>query len=559
MAKIAANANKPLTATQAQAKQHIADVNRYLQAKYPDLVTPVSHVATEDGHPLVWPIEKTRTVQKIVIHHTAENNVNEDDDETLMRGIYYYHAIVRGWGDIGYEYVVGRDGTIYQGRAGGDYVIGAHAYWNNASTVGVSVMGNFDENTVTPAQLSGINAVTTMLSDKYGIDFNATTPAFRECDENDPDGCIIEDYTVPDLAGHRDVGRTDCPGDDLYSRLDGIRSVAFDARGRHPVPNPDYQAPAIIIQKTSVPEDPSLPHGPYVRIQLSYTDNKITLDSGTSDPLALMIGTSHTTLPSGSNVTFALAGSGKLMVVRGDHHVTVPSPVTLSGTVVEIASWDRHPDWDMSGTINDNLFRGEITLYNWSGSLIAVNTLPIESYLRGLAEIGADDPVEKKKAIIIAARSYALWYTSPDHRKFPGVPWDGSDDPAIFQKYLGYGYELRSPDTSRQVDATNGQIITYKGFAIKPWYFSSSDGRTRSYKEYCEDRVKYGSFPANTSCPDVPYLQSVTDPGGVGQELQGHGVGMSGIGAKYLAEILGFDYKHILGYYYNGTAVMKKY
>ncbi len=61
-----------------------------------------------------------------------------------MRSMYYYHTIVRGWGDLGYNYVVGQRGTVYEGRAGGLYAGGAHASWNNRETVGVSVIGNFD-------------------------------------------------------------------------------------------------------------------------------------------------------------------------------------------------------------------------------------------------------------------------------------------------------------------------------------------------------------------------------------------------------------------------------
>ena len=54
------------------------------------------------------------------------------DDMTLLRAIYQYHAVSRGWGDIGYNYIIGQRGQIYEGRAGGDYVVGAHAAWNNA-------------------------------------------------------------------------------------------------------------------------------------------------------------------------------------------------------------------------------------------------------------------------------------------------------------------------------------------------------------------------------------------------------------------------------------------
>ena len=52
-------------------------------------------------------------------------------DADLIRGIYAYHTLSRQWGDIGYNYLVGQRGRIYEGRAGGDYVVGSHAAYNN--------------------------------------------------------------------------------------------------------------------------------------------------------------------------------------------------------------------------------------------------------------------------------------------------------------------------------------------------------------------------------------------------------------------------------------------
>ena len=92
------------------------------------------------------------------------------------------------------------------------------------------------------------------------------------------------------------------------------------------------------------------------------------------------------------------------------------------------------------------------------------------------------------------------------NRKFATNLYDGSDNPDEFQKYLGYGYEMRSPNVYKLVDATRGQVITYSGSIIKAWYHSSSDGRTLSALEYCQ---KNGS----SKCSDIPYLQSVIDPG----------------------------------------------
>lgn len=94
---------------------------------------------------------------------------------------------------------------------------------------------------------------------------------------------------------------------------------------------------------------------------------------------------------------------------------------------------------------------------------------------------------------------------------------------------------------------------------IKPWYFSESSGQTLSYTQYCENRKANGTLAASTVCGNIPYLQSVTDPGGVGRTLKGHGVGISGIGATYLATQMEMDYEQIIGYYLTGVKIEKKY
>ena len=89
------------------------------------------------------PGEDYAPVRKVIIHHTVTAN-NDSNPAATVRAIYYYHNVGRGWGDIGYNFVIDQNnGTIYEGRRGGDGVIGAHTSGYNAGGVGVAVLGDF--------------------------------------------------------------------------------------------------------------------------------------------------------------------------------------------------------------------------------------------------------------------------------------------------------------------------------------------------------------------------------------------------------------------------------
>ena len=77
----------------------------------------------------------------MIIHHT--DSPNEQDPLTAIRAIYYYHAVTQEWGDIGYNFLIDRNGTIYEGRYGGANVVGGHALQYNYGSVGIGLIGDF--------------------------------------------------------------------------------------------------------------------------------------------------------------------------------------------------------------------------------------------------------------------------------------------------------------------------------------------------------------------------------------------------------------------------------
>ena len=384
-----------------------------------------------------------------------------------------------------------------------------------------------------------------MVARKYGINVLEDTVGFRTCSTP---GCVIDEMRVKRLHVHRDIGHTACAGKNLYSLIDDIR-VRVANRVWQVTPVYNMETPHI----DPLPEEDKVTvslGGKPIRIRLSYplTDT-VSLSLASPGFADLRIWARKITGNTTKNVNVWIVWKNWLTVKVWDKTYTWAN-ISYAGRLIRIDSWSRVPAWDTAGKYNDNIFRGKITLRNEGWKLLVINELPVEDYLRWLWEVSNTDNTEKIKVITLAARSYARYYMDRANRKYNTNLYDGSDDPDSFQKYLGYSYEMRSPNVSQVVKDTLGQVITYKKKIIKAWYFSSSAGRTLSYREYCEQNT-------GKTCTDIPYLQSVTDPAGQGKIQSGHGVGISGIWATAMAEA-GKSYKEIIQYYMNWVAIEKK-
>ncbi len=129
-----------------------------------------------------------------------------------------------GWSDIGYNFVVDKFGRVWEGRAGSanSLVVGAHAEGFNTGTMGVVALGNFDQVGPTPAQLDGYAEVISWRFANYGIDPNGAVAYTSNGSNKYPAGVTV---TLPTIIGHRNVGQTECPGNNLYNALPVIRAL----------------------------------------------------------------------------------------------------------------------------------------------------------------------------------------------------------------------------------------------------------------------------------------------------------------------------------------------
>lgn len=623
-----------------------------------------------NGQRYRWSLQYSPSVKLLVVHHTAQN-VTGDQRPALerVRALYAYHANSRGWGDIGYHYLIDEAGQIYEGRVGGRGVIGGHAYCWNTGTISIVLLGNFDIEQPPQMQMQNLQWLLSDLAETYGLDLGSSVR--------------MHGKNLPVIVGHRDLLSTDCPGYYVRETLAQVRENVWKknllATIRFPrpislrrsVPAPSLRTAALLPHDAS----PSLSAlgitqlqgrpGGVLPLSLQYRNGKSALPQYTTiaeveaDPgiylwqkrgkrfvpvrgqlqipaslpaeesttlrlkvqfptspgeFHLQIGQIRYTLlvagkrakashvPSAAPLPrminpqspipneFPLAKSkitnvpiipatsneqpvnGKIRIrltfTEDTAIILLPDDALVNGihpagreillfrdtencTAKErgknIASGIIRINGGSPFAITDgrNLrrYNGTLECRVIDGSLTLINELSLENYLLGLAEEPDTEPFEKQKAFAIAARSYAAHYLGDTYRKFPNMPYDGSDSAALFQAYEGLTFAERNPAWVRAVRETAGKILTKESSVLRAAYFSSDDGQTRSPEE-----AGWSNFP------HTEVFTSKPDPWCKGKPNAGHGVGMSGCGARGQAEE-GKSAEEILRYYYPGTSI----
>jgi hypothetical protein len=162
------------------------------------------------------------TLRIALVHHTAgANGYTAAQAPAIVRAIQLYHVKGNGWNDIGYNFLVDRFGTVYEGRHGGieRNVVGAHAEGFNTGSVGVAVLGEYSSLAVAAKARSSLAALLAWRLDVAHVD-PATTQSFIS-GGNARYGAGLPVF-LRTVSGHRDTGFTDCPGTALYNLLNGI-------------------------------------------------------------------------------------------------------------------------------------------------------------------------------------------------------------------------------------------------------------------------------------------------------------------------------------------------
>lgn len=137
-------------------------------------------------------LQKREETKYIIIHHAAATTASPED-------IHSWH-LSNGWSGIGYNFVIRKDGSVYQGRP--IDTIGAHAEGWNSTSVGICFEGNLNQEKLTEVQTqSGIELIRYIRGIYKGIT----------------------------VLRHKDVnpGKTDCPGENFPNAViyEGMKDI----------------------------------------------------------------------------------------------------------------------------------------------------------------------------------------------------------------------------------------------------------------------------------------------------------------------------------------------
>lgn len=144
------------------------------------------------------------TPKAFTLHHTQGNY--PQSREAALREVQFiqdYHQNAKKWIDIGYHFLIDPLGNVYEGRP--IKVLGAHVANKNTGNVGISVLGNYHppvRNVFTDRSRDSFVAVAGYVKNTYEVQ-------------------------VSSFFAHRELGKTDCPGDDLYARKGELAALVF--------------------------------------------------------------------------------------------------------------------------------------------------------------------------------------------------------------------------------------------------------------------------------------------------------------------------------------------
>jgi hypothetical protein len=176
-------------------------VTQPMPAPPSDVRGVIARTQWTSAKPIASRVNPMRGVTRITCHHegATDSPVYFSDYATTKQRIELIRKfhLSRGWGDIGYHYIVDRAGRVWQGRPVS--LQGAHVSENNEHNIGVMCLGNFDLQSPSSAQLKALQTIVRDLRRNNSVRANRI-------------------YT------HQELRPTACPGRSLQPKIATLRS-----------------------------------------------------------------------------------------------------------------------------------------------------------------------------------------------------------------------------------------------------------------------------------------------------------------------------------------------
>lgn len=162
-------------------------------------ITALSRTSWTRTGPVASKVNAMNGINKLTIHHEGWTPVNFTSQATTaerIEKIRQYHTGQNGWGDIGYHYIVDRAGRVWEGRP--IQYQGAHVSKNNENNVGILVLGNFEKQSPSEAQLNTLQSTVAALTKQNRIKSSL-------------------------VRSHQEINPTSCPGRNMQNKMDALR------------------------------------------------------------------------------------------------------------------------------------------------------------------------------------------------------------------------------------------------------------------------------------------------------------------------------------------------
>ena len=202
--KLTYNSAKPTTASASRTSTSQSTPSRPIPTRpssssYSTGFRPIARSNWTRSAPRKGRVSPMAYVSKITVHHEGSATFWTTDYRATakhLEEIRQAHINYKKWGDIGYHYIIDRQGRIWEGRS--VRYQGAHVRNHNPHNIGVMLLGNFEKQKPTKAQLATLQNTLRSLMRKYKV------PLKR-------------------VHTHRELMPTKCPGRNLQPLVVRIR------------------------------------------------------------------------------------------------------------------------------------------------------------------------------------------------------------------------------------------------------------------------------------------------------------------------------------------------